>query len=92
VWLRLVLWTAVEIDGSGNWNHEWQEAILEKVVAPMWDLEGAEEAAVKLHEYVSDDSGDGSLRELVGDLNARLQRKLNSGDRLTDMVAKRGGD
>jgi len=93
VWVQLVMWTAAELDEDGNWNHDWQEAVLEKVVAPMWGLDTAEEAATRLREYISEEAdADGTLRELSGDLNAHIQRRLESGPKLTDLVATRESD
>lgn len=88
VWVQLVLWTASELDDDGNWHYDWQEAILENVVVPMWDLDGVEEAAARLRSYVSEaPDDDGTLRELTADLNDHLQRQLESGPKLTDLVA-----
>lgn len=92
VWAQLVLWTATELDEDGTWNHEWQEAVLEQVVAPMWDIDTPEDAAERLREYVSEEAGDGTLRELSGDLNDHLQRQLNSGPQLTDLVQMQEAD
>jgi len=91
VWVQLVMWTAAELDEDGNWKHEWQQAVLEKIVAPMWDLDTAEEAADRLREYVAEES-DGTLRELSGDLNDNVQRRLASGPKLTDLVATQESD
>ncbi len=91
VWVQLVMWTAAELDDDGNWNHDWQQAVLEKVVAPMWDLDSAEEAASRLQEYLTEES-DGTLRELSGDLNAHVQRRLASGPKLSDLVATQESD
>lgn len=91
VWVQLVLWTAAELDEEGNWKHEWQEAVLKKVVAPMWDLDTVDEAANRLREYVSEEA-DGTLRELTRDLNATIQRRLASGPKLTDLVATQESD
>ncbi|EJN57752.1 hypothetical protein [Halogranum rubrum] len=93
VWVQLVMWTAAELGEDANWKHAWQEAVLENVVAPMWDLDTAEEAARKLHEYISEDPDtDGTIRELSGDLNAHIQRRLESGPKLTDLVATQESD
>lgn len=88
VWVQLVFWTATDVDADGNWNHDWQEAVLEHVVTPMWDLDTATEAATRLHQYVTDEyDSDGTLRELAGDVNGHLQRSLSSGENLTNVVA-----
>jgi hypothetical protein len=93
VWVQLVMWTAAELDEDANWNHDWQDAVLDKIVAPMWGLEDAEEAAAKLYEYVSEEAdSDGTLRELTGDLNAHVQRRLESGPKMTDLVATQESD
>lgn len=87
VWVQLVLWTATDVDEEGSWAYDWQEAVLEHVVAPMWDCDDASEAAAMLNKYVSDAyDSDGSLGELSGDLNRHLQGALGSGEKLTNVV------
>jgi len=93
VWVQLVLWTATDVDDTGSWAYDWQEAVLEHVVAPMWDCDDATEAAIQLNEYVSDAyDSDGSLGELSGDLNRHLQGVLGSGEKLTNVVENHESD
>lgn len=93
VWVQLVLWTASELDADANWKRDWQTAVLEEIVAPMWDLDTAEEAAERLREYVVEEvDSDGTLGDLAGDLNSHVQRTLSSGPKLTDLVAIQEGD
>lgn len=85
VWLELVLWTASDIDLDGKWNSDWQEAVLESIVQPMFGVDSPEDAAEQLRDFAERES----LDLLIADLNEHLQQQLDEGPKLADLVATR---
>jgi hypothetical protein len=80
---ELVVWTAEDVDETGEPEHDWQEDLLAQIVTKMYDVNSAVDAGERLHEEF--DAG-GRVPELLNKTSIAIQEYLEMSDDMTKLV------
>lgn len=87
VWIELLMWTASDATEDGDFEYNWQEAVLTEVGTKMYDEEDPVAIAQELHEAISEPE---NIPQLMDKINGALQEYIDPQDSLNEMIRREG--
>jgi len=88
IWVELLLWTASDVTEDGDWNHTWQQSIIEEIGTEIYDdLDDPVEIAKQLHTDINETE---NIPRLMSDIDEALQQYINPDESLNDMIRREG--
>lgn len=87
VWVELLMWTASDATEDGDFEYDWQEAVLTEVGSKMYDEDDPVTIAQELHEAVREPE---NIPQLMDNVNEALQEYIEPQNSLNEMIRREG--